>query len=110
VWKGLAVYRSDDLANWTRQSGDNLLQHPGKGDDDGVIGGHCDVVVSADRAYLFYFTHPGRTAEAKAAKLDGAEQRRSSLQVVELFEKDGLLSCDRDALTYVELLSINSNK
>ncbi len=110
VWKGLAVYRSEDLETWKRQPGENLLEKPGAGEDDGVIGGHPDVVISGDRAYLFYFTHPGRTPEARAAKLDGAEQRRSSLQVVELFEKDGVLSCDRDAPAYVELLSINPNR
>lgn len=119
VWRGLGVYRSEDLVNWKRQAGDNLLQHPGKGEDDGVKGGHADVVVSGDRAYLFYFTHPGRTAPTNAgggaggaagSRIDNSEMRRSSLQVVELHEKDGVLSCDRDVPTHVELLSINPNK
>ncbi len=59
VWRGLAVYRSDDGRDWTRQP-DNLLEAPGKGADDQVKGAHADVVVSGDRAWLFYFTHPGR--------------------------------------------------
>ncbi len=101
VWQGLAVYRSTDALNWTRQDGPNLLDRPGRGVDDGVKGGHPDVVISGDRAFLFYFTHPGRSDPA--SRVDGYEQRRSSIQVVELFEKDGRLSCDRDAPVYVRL-------
>src|ERR1019366_6734004 len=58
-WKGLGVFRSDDAANWSKQP-ENLVAKPGNGPDDGVMGNHCDVVVSGDRAFLFYFTHPGR--------------------------------------------------
>lgn len=101
VWRGLAVYRSDDLLNWTRQPGSNLLQEPGKGTDDGVKGGHCDVVVNNDRAYLFYFTHPGRTPGNE--KKDSVDTRRSSILVVELHEKDGQLSCHRDEPTFIDL-------
>ncbi|MBL9135162.1 MAG: family 43 glycosylhydrolase [Verrucomicrobiales bacterium] len=101
VWQGLAVYRSTDALSWKRQPGPNLLQEPGRGPDDGVKGGHPDVVIADSRAYLFYFTHPGRTPEH--AKADGTEQRRSSIQVVELRESDGLLSCDRDAPTHIAL-------
>jgi hypothetical protein len=101
VWRGLAVYHSDDALVWTRQPGGNLLQEPGKGTDDSVKGGHCDVVVSGDRAYLFYFTHPGRTAGNE--KIDGVEQRRSSILVTELHEQDGKLSCNRDEPTLIDL-------
>jgi hypothetical protein len=59
------------------------------------------VVVSGERAFPFYFTHPGRTEAA--GKADGYEQRRSSIQVVELFESSGRLTCDRDAPTFVRL-------
>jgi GH43 family beta-xylosidase len=90
VWKGLAVYRSDDGVSWTRQAG-NLLETPGKGADDAAKGQHADVVVSGERAWLFYFTHPD------------AEKRRSSIQVVEIRESGGLLSVDRDAPTRVAL-------
>jgi hypothetical protein len=103
VWRGLGVYRSEDAVNWTRQSGSNLLQEPGQGTDDGVIGGHPDVVVSGDRAFLFYFTHPGR--RGADVRQDGYEQRRSSLQVVELQEANGRLSCDRNQPTRVRLLA-----
>jgi hypothetical protein len=100
VWDGLGVYRSEDALNWERIPG-NLLQKPGKGFDDQVIGGHPDVVISNDRAYLFYFTHPGRTPENKGK--DCYETRRSSIQVVKLFYKEGTLSCDRDQPTYLDL-------
>lgn len=98
VWKGLAVYSSDDGLAWNRQKF-NLLGTPGKGTDDGVQGQHPDVVVSGDRAWLFYFTHPGRIGN----KPDSVETRRSSIQVVELAEKDGVLLVDRDAPTRVAL-------
>jgi len=101
VWRGLAVYRSEDALTWTRQPGNNLLQEPGRGPDDGVKGGHADVVVSGERAFLFYFTHPGRTPGHE--KENGVEQRRSSLLVTELHEKDGQLSCNRDEPTAIDL-------
>jgi GH43 family beta-xylosidase len=106
VWQGLAVYRSDDALSWTRQSGGNLLASPGRGVDDGVQGQHPDIVISGDRVFLFYFTHPGRTDPKD--KTDGYEKRRSSLHVVELTEKDGRLSADRDAPTYVRLIPSSS--
>ncbi|MFZ6756123.1 family 43 glycosylhydrolase [Undibacterium sp. Ji50W] len=100
VWRGLAVYRSDDLLNWKRQVG-NLLEVPGHGEDDEVMGGHPDVVVNGDRAFLFYFTHPGKRGPDQ--KKDGREQRRSSLQVVELLHTEQGLQADRDAPAYVRL-------
>ncbi len=100
VWQGLAVYRSTDARNWKRQAG-NLLQQPGKGADDQVIGGHCDVVVSGGRAWVFYFTHPGRGSDH--AKMDGYEQRRSSLQVAELMLDGDRLKVDRDAPARINL-------
>jgi hypothetical protein len=98
VWKGLAVYRSDDGLDWKRQPG-NLLEAPGKGADDEVKGAHADVVVSGDRAWLFYFTHPGR----KDTKADNFETRRSSIQVVELKQNGDSLMADRDSPTRVAL-------
>ncbi len=100
VWDGLAIYRSDDLLKWTRQK-DNLLQKPGLGNEDKVKGGHPDVVVSGDRAYLFYFVHPGR--QGAGAQKDTVEQRRTSIQVVELEYQDGALTCDRDKPTHMDL-------
>ena len=99
-WKGLGVFRSADALHWDKQPA-NLLAKPGIGLDDGVMGGHPDVVVSGDRAFLFYFTHPGR--QGAGAKADQTEQRRSSIQVVELHEQGGWLTCDRDQPTHMLL-------
>jgi hypothetical protein len=100
VWSGLSVYRSRDALRWQLQEG-NLLEEPGNGPDDQVKGGHPDVVVSGGRAYLFYFTHPGR--RGPDANKDTYEQRRSSIQVVELEFEDGRLMCDRDKPTRILL-------
>ena len=102
LWKGLAVFRSADLEHWTQQPED-LLAVPGKGADDGVNGGHAGVVVNGDRAYLFYFTHPGRTGTIRPEDKDSLDLRFSSIQVVELVEKDGRLTCDRDSPTRIQL-------
>ena len=102
VWQGLAVYRSPDAQSWVRQPS-NLLQAPGQGPDDQVMGGHADVVVDGERAYLFYFTHPGR--RGPDAKADGVEQRRSSIQVVELQPDGPWLKAERDRPTLIGLRS-----
>ena len=101
VWKGLALYESDDLTSWTRIPG-NLLEEPGSGKEDGVVGRHPDVVVNNDRAYLFYFTHPGQVDSIPEDNL--YEKRRSSIQVVELEYKNDRISCDRNKSTYIDLL------
>lgn len=101
VWKGLGVYKSADATNWTKQE-TNLLVRPGTGLDDNDHGRHADVVVSGNRAFLFYFTHPGMTNPA--ARTDAHERTRSTIQVVELREKGGVLSCDRNADTLIKLV------
>lgn len=99
-WRGLGVFSSDDLTHWKQQK-NTILQKPGKGKDDGVMGGHPDVQVVGDKAYVFYFTHPGRTPENKGK--DGYEQRRSTIQVAELKLENGTITCDRDQPTYINL-------
>jgi hypothetical protein len=100
LWKGFGVYHSDDATNWTAQK-TNLLSAPGSGLDDADYGRHADVVVDGDRAWVFYFTHPGRTNPE--AKDNPTERARSSLQVVELHYTDGQLTCDRNAPTRIRL-------
>jgi hypothetical protein len=100
-WNGLGVYSSDDMINWKRQD-TNILSEPGKGADDGVIGQHPDVVVNGGRAYVFYFTHPGRTPENRGK--DDYQTRRSSIQVAELEYSDGRILCDRDKPVYIRLI------
>jgi hypothetical protein len=101
-WSGCGIYSSDDLINWKRQE-KNILQIPGKGTDDNVIGGHPDIVLSGDRAYIFYFTHPGR-APGNRGK-DPTEMRRSSIQVAELEYIDGQIVCDRDKPVNISLIA-----
>jgi hypothetical protein len=100
LWRGLGVYRSQDAVHWTAQPS-TLLSEPGLGPDDGVIGGHADVVVSGGRAYIFYFTHPGR--RGAEAKQDGSPQRRSVIQVAELLEEGGVLRVERDQPVHIRL-------
>lgn len=99
-WRGLGVYWSDDLHKWHRQP-QNLLTEPGKGADDGVIGQHAGVVISGKKAYLFYFTHPGRVPGSNPN--NSYETRRSSIQVTELKYVDGELTCDRDLPVKIKL-------
>ncbi|MCR4033865.1 MULTISPECIES: family 43 glycosylhydrolase [Flavobacterium] len=99
-WRGLNVYSSEDFLNWKRQE-KNILQTPGTGEDDKVIGGHPDIIVSGDKAYIFYFTHPGRTPENKG--VDSYETKRSSIQVAELEYIDGEIVCNRDKQVLINL-------
>lgn len=107
-WAGMSLYHSDDLTQWTKQS-ERILEAPGKGIDDQAIGGHADVVVSGDRAFVFYFTHPGRVTKPFP---DSFETRRSLIQVAELEYKDGVISADRDKPVFMELekKAINERK
>ncbi len=100
VWEGLAVYRSEDARRWTRVEGGTLLQEPGAGPDDGAYGRHPDVVVNGERAFLFYFTHPGH-AEPEAP--DGYATRRSTLHLTELEKVGERLQTDRDAPVTLQL-------
>lgn len=99
-WRGLGVFRSDDGLHWDKQP-TNLVAGTGEGTDDGVMGNHCDVVVSGGRAFLFYFTHPGR--RGPDAHKDTTEQRRTSIQVTELLLQDGWLTCQRNEPTHIKL-------
>ncbi|MBD0823719.1 family 43 glycosylhydrolase [Aestuariibaculum marinum] len=100
AWRGLGVYWSEDFDNWNRQE-KNILEIPGTGEDDKVKGGHPDIVVSGDKAYVFYFTHPERTPENKGK--DTYNTRRTSIQVAELKYVNGEIVCDRDAPVYINL-------
>lgn len=100
TWRGLGVYTTSDLVHWDKQP-ELLLSKPGTGEDDKVIGGHPDVVVEGERAYLFYFTHPGRRAEIPESEV--YQKRRSSIQVTELVLKEGKLACDRNKPVYINL-------
>ncbi len=100
TWNGLSVYSSDDFVNWKRQE-KNILQIPGIGQDDQVIGGHPDVIINGNKAYIFYFTHPGRIPENKGK--DTYDTRRSSIQLAELEYKNGEIMCHRDQIVKINL-------
>jgi hypothetical protein len=90
-WRGLGVYRSDDLEGWERNS--IILDKPGRRPDDQAVGRHADIVVAGESAHIFYFTHP---EERSVLADEGYECRRSSIQVAEVRVRDGVLTCDRD--------------
>lgn len=97
-WAGQRVYRSDDAIKWERQG--MILDKNGTRPEDSPTGAHADVVVAGEKAYIFYFTHPGRkTHFAATLQPDGTytyDEKRSSIQVAELIYKDGTLTTLRD--------------
>jgi hypothetical protein len=99
-WRGLAVFQSSDCERWARQPA-NILEAPGTGLDDMFTGRHADVVVNGGRAYVFYFTHPGRVE--KDEDLGIYATRRSSIQVAELRLENGEIDCDRNAPVDIRL-------
>jgi len=105
VWKGMDVYSSTDQLHWVKQP-ERILENPGKGKDDQAIGGHCDVVVNNDQAYIFYFTHPGRTKD-NPAPANSFEARRSVIQLGQLHYEDGVITCNRDEALYIHLVGRN---
>lgn len=100
---GLGLYRSPDALTWTRQETD-LLNIPGTGKDDQNGGHHPEVIVSGDRAFLYYFVHPGVGAETVYDEKPSLDVKRSSIQVVELKYENGVITADRNAPTFVKLL------
>ena len=96
-WQGMRVYRSNDLDTWEKQG--LILDTPTTRPDDKPSGAHGDVIVLNDKAYVFYFTHPGRDDHKKSAMDDNGnvpyELRRSSIQVAPLVIENGTLKSDR---------------
>jgi hypothetical protein len=58
------------------------------------------VVVSGERAFIFYFTRQGGVDLDKSLSYS---ERHTVLQVAELHESDGALTVDRDATAHVYL-------
>ncbi|MFJ7289702.1 family 43 glycosylhydrolase [Curtobacterium sp. AB451] len=89
-WRGLAVHRSPDARQWTRQStgGGLVLDRPGRAPDDTEIGHHASVVVAASgqpHGVLVYFTHPG-----------GPGTRESAVHFASVRVESDVLVVDRD--------------
>ncbi|SDD33775.1 glycoside hydrolase family protein [Niabella drilacis] len=97
-WSGMRVYRSSDLETWEKQG--MILSEKGRRPDDSPTGAHGDAVVAGGKAYVFYFTHPGRKthfeAKMNASGIYPFEERRSSIQVAALVFKEGTLVAKRD--------------
>ena len=87
---------SDNLTNW--KFNNTILNNEGIRNDDNEQGRHADVKVVDDRAFIFYFTHPGRIyrngKEVEEANL--VRYQRSSLQVAELEYQDEKIVCNRN--------------
>ncbi len=99
AWHGLAVYHSTDALHWVPQK-ENLLSGAGKMPTDRSEGHHGDVVVSDGRAYLFYFVQQVGPDRIAGNPISG---HRSVIQVVELHEKDGELTADRNKPVHIDL-------
>ena len=96
-WRGLRVHRSKDLETWETQG--LILDGPSEREDDRPSGAHADVVVFGDRAYIVYFTHPGRESHTKTRPdPDGTlfhANHRTAIQVAPLQVVNGTLAADR---------------
>jgi hypothetical protein len=101
AWKGMEIFSSKDLLNWTKQT-NRILENPGKGKDDQFIGGHCDVVVNNNRAFVYYFTHPGRRKD-KPAPRGSFNDKRSVVQLAEFKYVNGEITCNRDGKLKMKL-------
>ncbi|MFT3845723.1 MAG: family 43 glycosylhydrolase [Lacibacter sp.] len=97
-WEGLRVYRSTDAVVWERQ--EKILDKNGVRKEDQPTGAHADVIVIKEKAYIFYFTHPGRKVHIEGElDKDGClaySNKRSVIQVAEIIFKNGTLDVIRD--------------
>ena len=97
-WHGMRVYRSKDGATWEKQG--LVLDSASSRPEDKPSGAHGDVIVVNNKAYIFYFTHPGRKSHGEAPADENGiipfNLRRSSIQAAQLEFKNGTLVCDRD--------------
>jgi len=99
IGAGLALYRSENAADWVRVG--TMLADRGTGPDDTGVGHHPDIILSGDRAYMFYFVQPGTSATPGGPP----DNRRSSIQVVELKydATNNILAADRNSPTMINL-------
>lgn len=97
-WHGMRVYRSKDASTWEKQG--LILDSASSRSDDTPSGAHGDVIVVNGKAYVFYFTHPGRKTHFDAhMREDGIypfDERRSSIEVGPLEIENGTLVSNRN--------------
>lgn len=101
-WAGLAVYRSTDGESWVYTN--TILQEASDRPQDGPSGAHADILVVSDKAYIFYFTHPGRdqhvVSPMNAQGNVPYDLRRSVIQVAQIKIKDGKLEVKRNNFNF----------
>jgi hypothetical protein len=98
-WKGLSVFLSDDLTEWTKQEGKYLVD----GNDWQRRGNHADVEVVDGHAYLFYFS--GWT-EQDPESGEIRRKRGSAVYVAELLlDHQNKLYCDTTSPCLINLMS-----
>ena len=97
-WHGFRLYRSSDLENWERKG--ILIGEASSRPQDGPQGAHGDVVVLGDKAYIIYFTHPGRKQHTAATHNAYGNfpynEQRSVIQCGDLIYQDGTLVCNHE--------------
>lgn len=97
-WHGMRVYRSNDATTWEKQG--LILDSASDRPHDRPSGAHGDVIVVNDKAYVFYFTHPGRKTHFDAHMKENGiypfDERRSSIEVGPLVIENGTLVSDRN--------------
>lgn len=97
-WQGMRVYRSSDLDHWEKQG--LILDKPGNRQDDKPSGAHGDVIVLGDKAYVIYFTHPGRKKHGEPLPdpegLLFYKNHRTTIQVAPLEMAGETLEANRD--------------
>ena len=97
-WHGMRVYKSKDATTWEKQG--LILDSASARPEDTPSGAHGDVIVIGDKAWVFYFTHPGRKKHFDAHIDENGiypfNERKSSIQVAPLEFTNGTLVSDRN--------------
>ena len=99
--RGLDVYRSENLEDWTYQG--KILDKPGWRNDDASVGKHCRRRGLRRAGVHLYLVEPGMRDVPPREGIQPLVGRRSAIQAAELEVKDGKLSCDRNKLFRIRL-------
>lgn len=98
-WKGLSVFTSTDLTEWTKQEGRYLID----GKEGQRRGNHADVEVVDGHAYMFYFSGI-RETDPETGEL--VRRRGSAVYVAELkTDSEGRLYCDTNEPCMINLMA-----
>ncbi|MBO6173129.1 MAG: family 43 glycosylhydrolase [Bacteroidales bacterium] len=97
-WKGLSVFYSEDLENWTKQEGRYLID----GKDGQRRGNHADVEVVDGHAYMFYFSDVYENDPETGERLF----KGNAVHVAELIPDElGSLHCDTSRPSLINLMA-----